>query len=129
MGKCAAILASLLERPDATWFKSPVPADTPGYQAAILYPMDYSKIERNLQGGRYQTAAGFASDMRLVFKNAVTFSPPRGNECNMAARECQCHGTPTRTSAHAAPLRAPPHTSSRTAPCFSPIAHQRDEGC
>ena len=86
MERCAAILAQIMKRRDADWFNEPVPPDTEGYLEMIKTPMDYGTVKANLDSGKYAEPAAFATDVRLVCSNAVTYSPEDDNECNRAAR-------------------------------------------
>ena len=38
--------------------------------------MDLSEVERRLVENRYQNRLDYAKDMRLIWKNAMTFNPP-----------------------------------------------------
>jgi hypothetical protein len=71
---------------DAWWFEKPVPADTEGYFELIKQPMDHSTIDANLEAGSYADEAVFAADVRLVYANAISYSPDDENDCNKAAR-------------------------------------------
>jgi hypothetical protein len=84
--RCALILGALLKRKDASWFAEPVPKDTEGYFTTISSPMDYGSIQSKLEAAGYPDADAFASDVRLVTSNAVTYSPEADNPCNKAAR-------------------------------------------
>ena len=86
MTRCALILGVLMKRKDADWFEKPVPQDTDGYYEMISHPMDYGTIKTKLEAGDYPDADAFASDVRLVASNAVTYSPEADNPCNKAAR-------------------------------------------
>jgi len=63
-----------------------VPADTDGYFDVISSPMDYGTIDGKLKDGQYGDKLAFATDVRLVVSNAVTYSPDPSNDCNKAAR-------------------------------------------
>ena len=86
MTRCAQILGVLMKRKDAYWFAEPVPQDTEGYFEMISSPMDYGSIQTKLEAAGYPDADAFASDVRLVASNAVTYSPEADNPCNKAAR-------------------------------------------
>ena len=83
---CALILGALTKRKDAYWFAEPVPKDTEGYFEMISSPMDYGSIQTKLEAAGYPDADAFASDVRLVTSNAVTYSPEADNACHKAAR-------------------------------------------
>ena len=84
--RCALILGALLKRKDASWFAEPVPKDTEDYFTTISSPMDYGSIQSKLEAAGYPDADAFASDVRLVTSNAVTYSPEADNLCHKAAR-------------------------------------------
>ena len=86
MTRCALILGVLMKRKDADWFEKPVPQGTEGYFEMISNPMDYGTIQTKLEAAGYPDADAFASDVRLVASNAVTYSPEADNPCNKAAR-------------------------------------------
>lgn len=46
------------------------------YPNVIKEPMDLGTIEANMESGQYATADAFAYDMRLVWKNCMTFNHP-----------------------------------------------------
>ena len=79
MTRCAQILGVLMKRKDADWFEKPVPQDTDGYFEMIKNPMDYGTIKTKLEAGGYPDADAFASDVRLVASNAVTYPNPDSN--------------------------------------------------
>ena len=79
MTRCALILGVLMKRKDADWFEKPVPQDTDGYFEMIKNPMDYGTIKTKLEAGGYPDADAFASDVRLVASNAVTYPNPDSN--------------------------------------------------
>jgi len=79
MQQCAAILKSLLAMPEAEPFAVPV-----DWQAMQLYdypeiikkPMDLETIQNKLNEGKYPTPEKFCADVRLVWKNAMTYNRP-----------------------------------------------------
>ena len=88
MERCAALLQALAKRRDAQWFVEPVSAeDAPDYAEYVKNPMDLGTIGSNLSAGKYADAHAFASDVRLVASNAVTYSPEPDNECHRSARQ------------------------------------------
>ncbi len=48
----------------------------PDYRDQISYPMDLGTVKERLQSLGYTTPESFASDVRLVFTNAMAFNPP-----------------------------------------------------
>jgi hypothetical protein len=75
--RCHAIVISLERFAGADWFSAPVDAvalGVPHYGAIIDAPMDLSTVKRGLDCGLYPDPHAFAADMRLVFRNAMTFN-------------------------------------------------------
>ena len=74
--RCNAIVASLERSTGSGWFLTPVDAITlgvPHYSAIIDLPMDLGTVKHSLDRGLYSDPHAFATDMRLVFRNAMTF--------------------------------------------------------
>jgi hypothetical protein len=65
----------------------PVKLGIPEYYDVVPYPMDFGTVRSKLQGNEYASPADFAADIRLVFRNAITFNQMRDNPVHMAARE------------------------------------------
>jgi len=78
MSQCAKILKELQEKPDAQPFIEPVDWKAYGltdYPEIIKKPMDLGTIQEKLVSGKYQNnAEKFAADVRLVWKNAMTYN-------------------------------------------------------
>jgi len=75
--RCNAIVASLERSTGSGWFLTPVDAITlgvPHYSAIIDLPMDLGTVKHSLDRGLYSDPHAFATDMRLVFRNAMTFN-------------------------------------------------------
>lgn len=90
MRKCSDLLREMSKLPQARWFLEPVDPiklQIPDYPKIIKTPMDFSTIRANIEGGVYETIDSFAEDMRLVFRNAITFNAARDNIVNINARE------------------------------------------
>ncbi|GBF98870.1 hypothetical protein Rsub_11474 [Raphidocelis subcapitata] len=51
------------------------PGVAPQYYAIVRSPITFRDIEGRLGGGAYEGAQQFADDLRLLFDNAVTFTP------------------------------------------------------
>ena len=47
-----------------------------GYERMIRKPIDLNIIKSRIQEGEYETPQQIDSDMKLMFKNAITFNPP-----------------------------------------------------
>eukprot|EP01032_Pedospumella_encystans_P012522 gene12522-14482_t len=88
--KCSELLKEMSKQPHAAWFLEPVDYvrfNIPDYPLIISTPMDFSTIRKRIEGSLYDTAEAFAEDMRLVFRNAITFNTQRDNPVHIAARE------------------------------------------
>ena len=88
--KCSDLLRELMKYVSAQWFSEPVDPirmNIPDYPTIIKEPMDFRTIRNNLDTGVYDTPEKFASDMRLVFKNAITYNHMKDSPVHIAARE------------------------------------------
>ena len=75
--RCHTIVSSLERLAGADWFSAPVDAvalGVPHYSAIIDAPMDLGTVKRRLDCGLYSGPHAYAADMRLVFRNAMTFN-------------------------------------------------------
>lgn len=75
--RCNAMVASLERSTGSGWFLMPVDAITlrvPHYSAIVDLPMDLGTVKHSLDRGLYSDPHAFATDMRLVFRNAMTFN-------------------------------------------------------
>ena len=73
--RASIVLECLAEQDAEGWFARPVTEeDVPGYSTIIDTPMDFASIRAKLADGSYgsEAAEAVASDIRLVFRNAVT---------------------------------------------------------
>ena len=52
----------------------------PDYPDIITTPMDLGTIEKKLNAGKYPDAKAFADDVRLVWKNAMTYNRPNSGK-------------------------------------------------
>ena len=133
---CGQMLRQMRAREEAAWFENPVSlVDVPDYLAFISHPMDYSTMGKKLADGEYSTSLlSFASDMRLIFRNALAYNWNSENEYHRAAKQvCSPRRAPwlqsrsKHTSAHhSAPLgsqsrskHASAHHSARRQPPLS----------
>lgn len=86
--RCKAVLCLMSMRSSAWWFAMPVPIDlVPDYLEVIHHPMDYSNVRTRLNSGYYKSMDTFASDMRLIFHNAIEYNWWPQHECHIAAKE------------------------------------------
>jgi hypothetical protein len=77
--ECASLLRFISTKPDADPFLEPVDWQLYGlsdYPEIIKTPMDLGTIQQKLDEGRYKDAAGFASDMRLIWENCMKYNRP-----------------------------------------------------
>ena len=78
--RCAVALDYLSSLDAEGWFQQPVTDDiAPGYSEFVQEPMDLSTVRTKLADGEYGTddelvVARFADDVRLIYRNAVTFN-------------------------------------------------------
>eukprot|EP00823_Brevimastigomonas_motovehiculus_P009365 TRINITY_DN902_c0_g1_i2.p1 TRINITY_DN902_c0_g1~~TRINITY_DN902_c0_g1_i2.p1 ORF type:complete len:215 (-),score=51.29 TRINITY_DN902_c0_g1_i2:319-939(-) len=77
MDECEKILTELRNKDEASPFNEPV--DWQGmklldYPEIIKKPMDLGTIQKKLQEGKYPSPEKFAADVRLVWKNAMTYN-------------------------------------------------------
>ena len=74
--RCALALDFLAELDIDGWFAEPVTdAIAPGYSEYVSEPMDMTTIREKLEAGTYGDAFdAFADDVRLVYRNAVTYN-------------------------------------------------------
>lgn len=77
--ECHGILRLFQSRPDADAFLEPVDWEAFGlmdYPEIITHPMDLSTVQSKLEDGKYNSPPDFAKDMRLIWKNAMTYNRP-----------------------------------------------------
>ncbi|KAL9156258.1 hypothetical protein ABFS82_09G063600 [Erythranthe guttata] len=79
MKECETLLSRLMTHQHAWIFNEPVDIvkhNVPDYFNVIKHPMDLGTIKRKLTSRQYSDPMGFAADVRLTFKNAMTYNPP-----------------------------------------------------
>jgi hypothetical protein len=79
MQQCDGILKFLLGKPEAEAYSAPVDWEFYGltdYPEIIKKPMDLGTIQAKMDEGKYPTPEKFAADVRLVWKNAMTYNRP-----------------------------------------------------
>lgn len=77
--ECFGILKFFQSRPDADAFTEPVDWEAFGlmdYPELITSPMDLGTVQGKLEDGKYPSSNDFARDMRLIWKNAMTYNRP-----------------------------------------------------
>ncbi|KAH6829738.1 hypothetical protein C2S53_017401 [Perilla frutescens var. hirtella] len=80
MKQCETLLNRLMAQPHAWIFNKPVDVvahKVPEYYDIIKHPMDLGTTKSKLLSNQYSTPMEFAADVRLTFKNAMTFNPPK----------------------------------------------------
>jgi len=88
--KCHAIIASLERLPGAQWFLVPVDPAAAGvlhYPSIVPAPMDLGTVKRRLEDHEYADAHAVVADVRLVFRNALTFNVLPEAPVHQAARD------------------------------------------
>jgi len=88
--KCMDLLKEMQKHPQGAYFLEPVDdikLGIPDYKLIIQKPMDFSTINQKLQSIQYENSEQFAFDMRLVFRNAITYNQLRDHPVHIAARE------------------------------------------
>jgi len=79
MQECDAIVKFLLQQATAEPFAAPVDWEFYGltdYPEIIKKPMDLGTIQTRIDQGKYPNADKFAADVRLVWRNAMTYNRP-----------------------------------------------------
>jgi hypothetical protein len=74
---CADVTIKLMNEPISHLFLDPVDEKFPGcstYYQEIKQPMDLKQVMQKLANNRYQTAHAWRDDMRLIWRNAMTFN-------------------------------------------------------
>ncbi|KAL2492285.1 Transcription factor GTE10 [Abeliophyllum distichum] len=93
MKQCETLLNRLMTQKNALIFNSPVDIvafNIPDYFNVIKHPMDLGTIKTKLLSGRYSRPEEFAADVRLTFKNAMTYNPP-GHHVHHTAEKMNKH--------------------------------------
>lgn len=88
MYTCQKILNHLFQRDQEGWFTSPVDPiamEIPDYVEIIKEPMDLGTVQENLTGKKYAQHEDFAKDVRLIFRNAMTYNESPDHAVHQAA--------------------------------------------
>ncbi len=88
--RCGDLLKELNKLPTSVYFAKPVDPvalNIPDYTTLITTPMDFQTVGQKLYANEYQSPLHFAEDVRLVFKNAITYNQLKDNPVHIAARE------------------------------------------
>ncbi|CAA2953479.1 transcription factor GTE4-like [Olea europaea subsp. europaea] len=86
---CSNLLQRLMKHKHGWVFNEPVNAKALGlrdYHDIIKYPMDLGTIKNRLSQNWYKSPREFAEDVRLVFRNAMTYNP-KGQDVHVMAEQ------------------------------------------
>mmetsp|Transcript_15677 Transcript_15677/g.31664 ORF Transcript_15677/g.31664 Transcript_15677/m.31664 type:complete len:216 (-) Transcript_15677:99-746(-) len=86
-GPLTKLVNQIYSKADAEPFREPVDWKALGlfdYPQIIKRPMDLGKVKENLQSGKYRTAGEAADDIRLVWKNCMTYNADGSDFYNLA---------------------------------------------
>lgn len=81
------IWRKIVARRDSEFFREPVDWEGLGlydYPVIIKNPMDLSTVKKKLDKGVYKRSSEVATDMRLIFSNAMTYNAPNSKIYNYA---------------------------------------------
>ncbi|KAI3466064.1 hypothetical protein Pfo_022727 [Paulownia fortunei] len=86
---CSSLLQRLMKHKHGWVFNEPVNAKALGlvdYHDIIKHPMDLGTIKTRLSQNWYKSPREFAEDVRLVFRNAMTYNP-KGQDVHIMAEQ------------------------------------------
>ena len=86
---CKKVLDTIKRNYNAGPFLEPVDPEAlgiPTYLDIIKNPMDLGTVEKKLKENQYNEPSEFEEDVRLVWRNALTFNP-KGTQVNIMAEE------------------------------------------
>ncbi|CAN6444241.1 unnamed protein product [Victoria cruziana] len=86
---CSAILAKLMKHKHAWVFNTPVDVKGLGlhdYHSIIKHPMDLGTVKSRLNSNWYSSPTEFADEVRLTFRNAMTYNP-KGHDVHYMAEQ------------------------------------------
>lgn len=89
MNSCLELLKDVMNHSSAVYFLEPVDyieLEIPDYPNVIKQPMDFGTILKKMNSRKYDPDS-FASDVRLVFKNALKFNKKPDHFVHIAAKE------------------------------------------
>ncbi|ONK68903.1 uncharacterized protein A4U43_C05F17240 [Asparagus officinalis] len=87
--KCSTLLSKLMKHKFGWVFNKPVDVKALGlhdYYSIIRHPMDLGTVKSRLNKNWYKTPAEFAEDVRLTFRNAMTYNP-KGQDVHIMAQQ------------------------------------------
>lgn len=86
---CCNLLDKLMKHKHGWVFNTPVDAKGLGlhdYHSIIKHPMDLGTIKSKLNSNKYTSPREFAEDVRLTFRNAMTYNP-KGQDVHVMAEQ------------------------------------------
>ncbi|CAL5200341.1 unnamed protein product [Lathyrus oleraceus] len=86
---CSSLLEKLMKHKHGWVFNSPVNVEGLGlhdYFIIISHPMDLGTVKSRLNKNWYKSPKEFAEDVRLTFRNAMTYNP-KGQDVHIMAEE------------------------------------------
>ncbi|KAL2331643.1 hypothetical protein Fmac_019224 [Flemingia macrophylla] len=84
---CSSLLEKLMKHKHGWVFNTPVDAEGLGlhdYFSIITHPMDLGTVKSRLNKNWYKSPKEFAEDVRLTFRNAMTYNP-KGQDVHVMA--------------------------------------------
>ncbi|XP_059277168.1 transcription factor GTE3, chloroplastic-like isoform X1 [Lycium ferocissimum] len=87
--RCSNVLQRLMKHKHGWVFNEPVNVEALGlhdYLDIIKHPMDLGTIKTRLSQNWYKSPREFAEDVRLVFRNAMTYNP-KGHDVHVMAEQ------------------------------------------
>ncbi|KAI4322753.1 hypothetical protein L6164_022419 [Bauhinia variegata] len=86
---CSSVLEKLMKHKHGWVFNAPVDVDGLGlhdYFSIITHPMDLGTVKTRLNKNWYKSPKEFAEDVRLTFRNAMTYNP-KGQDVHVMAEQ------------------------------------------
>lgn len=86
---CSSLLTKLMKHRHGWVFNTPVDVEGLGlhdYFLIIKHPMDLGTVKTNLNANWYRSPREFAEDVRLTFRNAMTYNP-EGQDVHIMAKQ------------------------------------------
>jgi hypothetical protein len=86
---CSSLLEKLMKHKHGWVFNTPVDVESLGlhdYFIIISHPMDLGTVKSRLNKNWYKSPKEFAEDVRLTFRNAMTYNP-KGQDVHVMAEE------------------------------------------
>jgi hypothetical protein len=81
------IWKAMMGKKDSEFFREPVDWEALqlfDYPVIIKHPMDLTTVKKKLDSGAYKKPSELATDVRLIFHNAMTYNAPNSKVYNMA---------------------------------------------